>query len=45
MAPAEAGNKKKTIKIIAANDKKAARPQVEEVSNSESVSTSDSENE
>jgi len=44
-APAEADNKEKAIKIAAANDKKTARLQVEEVSNLEPASASDSENE
>jgi len=43
-APAEVSNKKKAIKIIAANNKKAARPQVKKVLDSEPVNASDSEN-
>jgi len=45
MALVEADNKKKVIKITIANDKKAARPQVEKVSDSEPVSAFDSKNE
>jgi len=44
-APVEADNKKKTIKVTAASDKKTARPQVEKVSNLKPANTSDSENE
>jgi len=44
-APTKADNKKKTTKITAASDKKTARPQVEEVSDSEPANASDSENE
>jgi len=40
----ETGNKEKAIKITAANDKKAARPQVEEVSDLEPANASDLEN-
>jgi len=44
-ALAKADNKKKAIKIIVANDKKTARPQVEEVSNLKPVSVFNLENE
>jgi len=44
-APAKAGNKEKAIKVVAVNDKKAARLQIEEVSDSEPVSAFNSENE
>jgi len=45
IAPTKADNKEKAIKVAVANNKKTARPQVEEVSNSEPASASNSENE
>jgi len=45
MASAETNNKKKAIKITVANNKKAARPQVKEVLDSESASAFNLENE
>jgi len=44
-ALAKIDNKEKAIKIVVANDKKTVWPQIEKVSNLESVSAFDLENE